>query len=151
MIDPRFSERSQTGARCFAAGLLALTSAVAFAQTDDAGSAEDLLANRPAFSRAEAPPRAVARCDELRAMAEGLPPTGFRIDLHAAGTLTLVKSDGALWYLVICSDLRVMCVTYESNDMKVGDLVTVRGAYRRLDPNHAVLDPCLASRGAPAH
>ncbi len=34
---------------------------------------------------------------------------------------TLVRSDGALWYLVVCSDVRVMCVTYQSNDMQVGD------------------------------
>lgn len=38
-----------------------------------------------------------------------------------------------------------MCVTYEGNDMKVGDTVEIRGAYRRLDANHAVLDPCLAT------
>ncbi len=37
-----------------------------------------------------------------------------------------------------------MCVTYQSNDMKVGDAVEMRGAYRRLDANHVVLDPCLA-------
>lgn len=132
---------------CFvAAGLLAafaLLSTPARAETGD-----EIFANRPAFSRGEVPPQAIARCDNLRGMAEGLPVTDFRIDLAASGTLTLVKSDGALWYLVICSDLRVMCVTYESNDMAVGELVTFKGAYRRLDRNHAVLDPCLASRGA---
>jgi len=42
----------------------------------------------------------------------------------------------------------VMCVTYESNDMKVGDRVFMKGAYRRIDRNHAVLDPCLASSEA---
>jgi hypothetical protein len=121
-----------------AAGLVALLPSGSLAQSDD------IFADRPAFSRGEVPPRATARCEELRAMAEGLPETRFRIDLAASGKLTLVKTDGALWYLVICSDLRVMCVTYESNGMKVGDLVTIKGAYRRLDPNHAVLDPCLA-------
>jgi hypothetical protein len=122
--------------------VLALVPAAARAETGD-----EIFANRPAFSRGEVPPQAIARCDNLRAMAEGLPVADFRIDLAASGKLTLVKSDGALWYLVICSDLRVMCVTYESNDMTVGELVTVKGAYRRLDRNHAVLDPCLASRG----
>ena len=78
-------------------------------------------------------------------MAEGLEPSEIRIDLAIAGKLTLVKGDGALWYLVMCSDLRVMCVTYESNDMKAGDTVLFRGGYTRLDPNHAVLDPCLAN------
>lgn len=77
-------------------------------------------------------------------MSEGLTDPGFRIDLSAAGKLTLVKSDGALWYLVICSDVRIMCVTYEANGMKVGDMVKMQGAYQRLDANHIVLDPCLA-------
>lgn len=107
--------------------------------------ADDIFANRPAFSPAEVPAQLPARCDELRAMAEGVPDGGDRIDLSVAGKLTLVRTDGALWYLVVCSDLRVMCVTYEANDMKVGDAVEMRGAYRRLDRNHAVLDPCLAT------
>jgi len=81
-------------------------------------------------------------------MAEGVPDGRDRIDLSVTGKLTLVKTDGALWYLVACSDLRVMCVTYEANDMKVGDAVELRGAYRRLDRNHAVLDPCLATAEA---
>jgi hypothetical protein len=79
-------------------------------------------------------------------MSEGLPPREERIDFAVTGDLTLVKGDGALWYLVVCSDVRVMCVTYESNDMKVGQRVFMRGGYRRLDERHAVLDPCLASR-----
>jgi hypothetical protein len=37
-------------------------------------------------------------------------------------------------------------VTYESNDMQVRERVFMRGGYRRLDDNHAVLDPCLANR-----
>ena len=107
--------------------------------------ADDVFTNRPAFSAAEIPAKAPARCEELRAMAEGVPDQGDRIDLTVTGNLTLVKTDGALWYLVVCSDLRVMCVAYQGNDMKVGDLVEIAGAYRRLDPNHAVLDPCLAT------
>lgn len=111
--------------------------------------ADDIFANRPAFSPAEVPAQSSARCEELRAMAEGVPDTADRIDLSVTGKLTLVKTDGALWYLVVCSDLRVMCVTYQGNDMKVGDAVEMRGAYRRLDKNHAVLDPCLATTDAP--
>ncbi|HWK96109.1 MAG TPA: hypothetical protein VNR39_11865 [Pseudolabrys sp.] len=107
--------------------------------------AEDLFANRPAFSPAEVPAQSSAHCDALRTMAEGVPDGRERIDLSIGGKLTLVRTDGALWYLVVCSDLRVMCVTYEGNDMKVGDSVEFRGAYRRLDRNHVVLDPCLAT------
>ena len=102
------------------------------------------LEGRPAFSAAEQPPERAAVCEEVRAMSAGLEPTEIRIDLAIVGKLTLVRSDGALWYLVTCSDLRVMCVTYASNDMKAGDRVLFRGGYKRLDENHAVLDPCLA-------
>jgi len=108
-------------------------------------SAAHALENRPAFSPAEQPPERPAACAEVRAMAEGIVPGEVRIDLAIAGDLTLVRTDGALWYLVMCSDLRIMCVTYQSNDMKVGDRVLFRGGYKRLDDNHAVLDPCLAS------
>jgi hypothetical protein len=103
------------------------------------------LENRPAFSEAERPPQRAATCQEIRSMAEGVEPSEIRIDLAITGQLTLVRGDGALWYLVMCSDLRVMCVTYESNDMKLGDTVLFRGGYKRLDANHAVLDPCLAN------
>jgi hypothetical protein len=111
---------------------------------------DDILRNRPAFAPAERPAERFARCEELRAMAddlaEGVGEPESRIDLWLEGELTLVRSDSALSYLVMCRDLRVMCVTYGENDMKVGDKVYFKGGYRRLDPNHAVLDPCLANR-----
>ncbi|MDO9411713.1 MAG: hypothetical protein Q7T81_03955 [Pseudolabrys sp.] len=123
--------------------LIALLCAFAVANA----RADDLFTNRPAFSPAEVPARESARCDQIRAMAEGLGEPDERIDLSVDGPLTAVQTDGALWYLVVCNlpDVRVMCVTYQSNDMKPGDKVVIKGAYRRVDPNHALLDPCLAS------
>lgn len=108
---------------------------------------DDALASRPAFSPAEEPARVPARCGELRGQADGLPTTDNRIDLALIGALTAVKTDGALWYLVACAapDIRVLCVTYQSNDMKPGDSVLLRGAYTRVDPDHVLLDPCLGS------
>jgi hypothetical protein len=79
-------------------------------------------------------------------MSAGLPETEFRIDLSLIGELTSVRTDGALWYLVMCSDVRVLCVTYQSNDMKAGDRVLMKGGYSRRDDNHVMLDPCLANR-----
>ncbi len=111
--------------------------------------ADDIFANRPAFSQPEQPPKSFATCDQVGPMAEGLPVREERIDFAVTGDLTLVKGDGALWYLIVCSDVRVMCVTYQSNEMKVGERVYMRGGYRRLDERHAVLDPCLASREQP--
>jgi hypothetical protein len=109
---------------------------------------QDPLAGRPAFSAAEQPARSSASCAELRSMSAGMPRLETRVDLSITGALTLVRTDGALWYLVVCSDpdVRVMCVTYESNGMNPGERVLLRGAYNRADPDHVVLDPCLAAR-----
>lgn len=108
--------------------------------------AEDILATRPAFSFGDLPARTYAQCHELRRMAAGLPDTEQRIDLSLTGELTGVRTDGALWYLFMCGDVRVLCVTYESNGMKAGDRVLMKGGYLRRDDNHVQLDPCLANR-----
>ncbi|WOH47798.1 hypothetical protein [Bradyrhizobium sp. sBnM-33] len=81
-------------------------------------------------------------------MADGIPELEYRIDLSVVGSLTAVQTDQILWYLVLCSppDIRIMCVTYQSNGVAIGDRVIVRGGYRRRDANHVLLDPCLASR-----
>lgn len=119
-----------------------------------ATGAEDVLANRPAFSLGDQPAAASARCNDVRAMSAGLDYPGFRVDLSVVGELTSVRTDGVLWYLTMCNlpDVRLMCVTYKSNDMKVGDRVFIKGGYNRLDANHIKLDPCLANEpeAAPA-
>jgi len=81
-------------------------------------------------------------------MADGIPELDYRIDLSVDGRLTAVQTDGVLWYLVLCSapDIRIMCVTYESNGMAIGDRIVVKGGYQRRDDNHVLLDPCLANR-----
>ena len=81
-------------------------------------------------------------------MADGIPELDYRIDLSVVGSLTAVQTDQVLWYLVLCSapDIRIMCVTYQSNGMAVGERVIVKGGYRRRDENHILLDPCLANR-----
>jgi hypothetical protein len=109
---------------------------------------EDIFAGRPAFSEAEQPARTPADCRDVRRMADGIPELEYRIDLSVVGSLTAVQTDQILWYLVLCSppDIRIMCVTYQSNGVAIGDRVIVRGGYRRRDANHVLLDPCLASR-----
>jgi hypothetical protein len=109
-------------------------------------AAGDPLADRPAFSRAEEPAQRPALCGEIRRMSAGLPDVEYRINLTVAGELTGVRTDGALWYLFMCTDVRLLCVTYESNGMKPGDRVIIRGGYSRRDDNHVLLDPCLANR-----
>jgi hypothetical protein len=123
------------------------------AADENAVDPNDGYAALPAFSPGDLPARRAASCEDLRAMADALaarpsqpgdaPDT--RVDLTLAGPLVAVQRAGPLWYLVMCRDLRVMCVTYQDNGMKPGDRVTMKGAYRRVDPNHALLDPCLAN------
>ena len=113
-------------------------------------AAEDVFAGRPAFSAGDQPAQSFARCDELRRMSAGLPGDAqYRIDLSVVGELTSVRTDGALWYLTMCGDVRIMCVTYESNGMKVGERVYMKGGYTRVDATHVMLDPCLANRTEP--
>jgi hypothetical protein len=107
--------------------------------------AAGILDNRPAFSDGSQPAKRPAACEELRRMSAGL-KAADRIDLAIVGQLTAIRSDGTFWYLEMCRDLYVMCLTYQSNDMKVGDRVLLRGTYSRLDENHVVLAPCLADR-----
>jgi len=112
-----------------------------------AQSPQDLIRGRPGFSPAEQP-AAPARCSDLEAALDGLPDPETRIDLSVVGDLTLVQTDGALWYLAVCSTpgIRVMCVTYDDNGMKPGERVILRGGYNRQDERHVILDPCVASR-----
>jgi hypothetical protein len=106
--------------------------------------AAGILDNRPAFSEGSQPAKRPAACEELRHMSAGLKAPDSRIDLAIVGQLTAIRSEGSFWYLEMCRDLQVMCLTYQSNGMKVGDRVLFRGAYTRLDENHVVLGPCLA-------
>jgi len=111
-------------------------------------SRDDAFAGRPGLAEAESEPAAIAKCESLHASLAGFRPPQRRVDLWVSGQLTLVHSDGVLWYLAICSSprIRVLCVTYSDNGMKLGEWVTLRGGYRAVDDLHVVLDPCLASR-----
>ncbi|TGD98670.1 hypothetical protein [Methylobacterium nonmethylotrophicum] len=113
-----------------------------------AGAQDDGLAARPAFSRAEEPARRPATCADLPGQLAGLPAPSTRIDLSIQDALTLVQTDGALWYLAVCHSpaVRVLCITYARNGMQAGERVVLRGGYNRQDETHIVLDPCLAAR-----
>jgi hypothetical protein len=110
------------------------------------GLADDVLTGRAGLAEAEMPPERVAKCGELRTALRDLPEIERRIDLWVEGNALGIQTDGALWYVVVCStpDISVLCVTYDKNEMKVGDYVQARGAYSRRDENHVMLDPCLA-------
>ena len=100
----------------------------------------------PQRSFAQPAPTFQSDCRGLRdAVATLKNPDGDLVTIAVEGDLTIVHSDGALVYLVVCRapNPQVMCVTYETNDRKVGDRVILTGAYVPRGPNHIQLDPCL--------
>jgi len=106
------------------------------------------LTGRAGLAEPEATPAAFATCDTLDKTLDGFRPDPTRrVDLWAEGPLTIVQTDGVLWYLAICSEpgIQVMCVAYSNNGMDIGDRAVIRGAMELQDDTHVVLDPCLAS------
>ena len=116
----------------------------AFAQADPP---ESFFAERPAFARAEQTVRRPASCEDVGAQLPPEVPRETRIDMAIAGPVSLLQTDGALWYVAVCAEpgVRVLCVTYEANGLKLGDRAVLRGGYSRQNPRHVMLDPCLAS------
>ncbi|MCD6069990.1 MAG: hypothetical protein K0S42_506 [Microvirga sp.] len=99
------------------------------------------------FADPDMQPTYQARCHEVRVLTKDRKTGETRVDFSVTGPLALVHFDGTLAYLGLCGtepDPKVLCVTYQTNDMKVGDLVTVAGGYSRPNPDFIVLDPCLA-------
>ena len=68
--------------------------------------------------------------------------------MSVKGKLSGVHSNGVLAYLEMCDSkgLRVVCVTYETNGMRAGDVVTFGGGFASSNKEWVILDPCLASR-----
>ena len=102
--------------------------------------------DRPAFSQPEQPAKPASCADVARQLPESV-PADSRVDMAIAGTVSLVRTDGALWYVAVCAapGVRVLCVTYGAGDLKLGDKAVLRGGYNRQDSRHVLLDPCLAS------
>lgn len=109
---------------------------------------EDRYPGRPGLTFPEGTPKETAACGDLsRAIRNFRPQSDQRVDLWATGPLTIVDTDGVLFISVSApSRIRVLCVTYSDNDMRLGEVVTVRGGMRIQDDQHVLLDPCLASR-----
>ncbi len=136
------------GLRNWAARLLGTHLALLAATVSPVLPQTPSFAGRPGMAGPEQVPAETATCENLGTALAGFPPPSTRVDLWVTGELSLVHTDGALWYLVVCSPpgVRVMCVTYSDNGMRLGERVTLLGAYRPQDERHALLDPCLASR-----
>jgi len=145
--------RKQPGKRpaigCIAAAVSCLT-LCAGATASRAQTGMNEYATRPGLAGPEMRPAEVATCQTLGASLEGFAAPETRTDLWISGPLTLIQTDEVLWYLAVCDEpgIRVMCVTYSDNDMKLGDTVVLAGALEIQDDTHVVLDPCLASPDA---
>ncbi len=101
------------------------------------------------FADPDMQPSYRARCHEVRELTKDRETGATRVDFSVTGPLALVHFDGTLAYLGLCGtapDPKVLCITYQTNDMKVGEVVTVAGGYSRPNPDFIVLDPCLAQR-----
>ena len=107
---------------------------------------DSFFADRPAFSHPEQPAKP-ASCESIAAQLPDSIPADSRVDIAIAGTVSLVRTDGALWYVAVCAEpgVRVLCVTYGAGDLKLGDKAVLRGGYNPQDKRHVLLDPCLAS------
>ena len=107
---------------------------------------DSFFAGRPAFSQPEQPGKP-ASCETIAGQLPDSVPPDSRVDMAIAGTVSLIQTDGALWYVAVCAEpgVRVLCVTYSANDLKLGDKAILRGGYSRQDSRHVMLDPCLAS------
>lgn len=127
--------------------IAALSLPLAFAPAHNVAAEDDIAETYPGIAEAERPARRSAECGDLRANLANLPDLDRRVDLWVAGKLTAMQTDGALWYVSLClaPDIKVLCVTYQPNDLKIGDRIFARGAYMRPDNDHIMLDPCLAS------
>jgi hypothetical protein len=132
--------------RCAGAGLglaLVLAMGQAAAQTL---LPDSFFVDRPAFSQPEQPGKP-ASCESIAAQLPDSIPADSRVDMAIAGTVSLLRTDGALWYIAVCAEpgVRVLCVTYGAGELKLGDRAVLRGGFNRQDKRHVLLDPCLAS------
>lgn len=107
---------------------------------------DSFFTDRPAFSQPELPGKP-ANCESIAAQLPDSIPADSRVDMAITGTVSLLQTDGALWYVAVCAEpgVRVLCVTYGAGDLKLGDKAVLRGGYNRQDKRHVLLDPCLAS------
>jgi hypothetical protein len=89
-----------------------------------------------------------ATCENIAYWADRAPTTNARISIAIKGKLSAVDWTGVLAYLVMCDapGMQVICVTYETNGMRAGDVVVFGGGYERRGVKRVVMDPCLASR-----
>jgi hypothetical protein len=102
----------------------------------------------PATVRAQPEPSFRSTCADLRSAIGELGRTDEElITIEVVGPLTGVEFDGTLAYLTMCAppDPAVLCVTYGTGGLDVGDVTALSGSFSQRGPDHVLLDPCLSS------
>jgi len=134
-----------TAARVLRASLLA----VPLAMSTVPAPAQECCDPAGPFRKGEAYADEPATCETIGDWIDRVPAYDGRLTMSIRGTLSAVETDGTLAYLVMCEapGVRVLCVTYSTNDMQPGDVVLFGGGYAPVDESRVMLDPCLAGAG----
>ena len=87
-----------------------------------------------------------ASCPDLRAALEKLSQGDDElIAIKVVGKVTFIRQGAGVVYLGLCGapDPTVVCVTYDGNGLKAGDMAMASGTFLKRDLNRVLLDPCL--------
>jgi hypothetical protein len=106
------------------------------------------LITSPAVAQPE--PSFRATCGELRAKLAQVDLGGEQlITIEVADALTLVRPGPGISYLGMCAppNPQVLCVTYGTGELKVGQRALLVGTLSPRGPDHLLLDPCLPGGG----
>lgn len=127
---------------------LALLAALAVALPAALTRASDCCDPESPFREGEGYADTAATCENIAYWADRAPDTDERFSLYIRGKLSAVHWTGVIAYIVMCDEkiMEVVCVTYETNDMRAGEVVSFAGGYRRRGDRQIIMDPCLASR-----
>lgn len=132
-----------------ARALRASTLAAALAASTLPAPAQDCCDPAGPFRKGEAYADQPATCETIGDWIDRVPDYDGRLTMSIRGALSAVETDGTLAYLIMCDapGVRVLCVTYSTNDMQPGDVVLFGGGYAPVDESRVMLDPCLAGSG----
>lgn len=111
-------------------------------------SASDCCDPESPFREGEGYAETAATCENIAQWADRAPKTDERFSLYIKGKLSAVHWTGVIAYIIMCDEnvMEVVCVTYETNDLRAGDVVSFAGGFQRRGERQIFMDPCLTSR-----
>lgn len=147
MIFPAFARQILAACKRARSTLLLLTIGLAAAMLLPLGTSACCDPKSP-YRAGEGYAETAATCETISYWAGRAPKTDGRISMTIKGKLSKVIGTDVLAYLEMCDSkgLQVVCVTYQTNGMKAGEVVTFGGGYQSSSDKWVVLDPCLAYR-----